>query len=265
MLEQIQYLLFIFAAGSTAGWGLEVIYRHFFPSIGQTKRWVNPGFLAGPCNPLYGTGLCAIYGMSYITFPGLDPDGFWTKALVLLIMTVAMTLVELVTGWIFILKMNVRLWDYSDNRYNWRGIICPLYTFFWGLICAIYYFIVHDFFLKILPTVVNYQFYLVAIIVYYSIFTIDLLYSFKILRAIRNLAREYNIIVLFNAFRSKLGDLRTELKEKSRFFHPMEIRTIPFREAFVRSNDAISFARWKERLARMRGRGNAGDSSENEM
>ena len=259
MFEQIQIVSFIFAVGSSSGWLLEVIYRHFVPSIGQTARWVNPGFLAGPCNPLYGTGLAALYGMSFITFPGLDPDGFWTKALVLLIMTAAMTVVELVTGWIFIIKMNVRLWDYSDNRFNYKGIICPLYTFFWVLICAIYYFFVHDFFMSFLPDIISTHYFALAMIIYYSIFCIDLLYSFKILRLIRNLAREYNIVVLFNTFRSKLGDLRTEFKEKSRFFRPMELKSISMREAFVRYKDAISFTRWKERLARIR-RGGSSDS-----
>lgn len=263
MFEQIQIVSFIFAAGSSAGWLLEVIYRHFFPSIGQTSRWVNPGFLAGPCNPLYGTGLAILYGLSFITFPGMDPDGFWTKVLVLLIMTAVMTVVELVTGWIFIIRMNVRLWDYSDNRFNYKGIICPLYTFFWGLICAIYYLFVHNFFLSFLPKIISTQYFALAMIIYYTIFAIDLLYSFKILRLIRNLAREYNIIVLFNIFRSKLGDLRGEFKEKSKFFRPMELKSISMREAFVRYKDAISFARWKERLARMRRGGHSdGDASE---
>lgn len=251
-MEQVQYILFIFAAGSTAGWGLEVIYRHFFPSIGQTKRWVNPGFLAGPCNPLYGTGLCAIYGMSFITFPGLDPEGWLTKALVILIMTIAMTLVELVTGWIFIIRMNVRLWDYTDNRFNYRGIICPLYSFFWGLIGGGYYLLLHKPMTEFLPRVVELRFFHIGLVIYYTIFFIDQLYSFKVLRMIRNFAREFHILVRFNTFRSKLGELRAELKEKNRFFMPMQINTVPMRDALVRYKDAISVARWKERIQRVK-------------
>ncbi len=253
-MELIKSVLFIFAAGSSAGWLLEVFYRHFFPSIGQTKRWVNPGFLAGPCNPLYGTGLSAIYLMSFIRFPGLDPDGFWTKFWVILIMTVVMTLVEFVTGWIFILRLNIRLWDYSDNSFNYRGIVCPLYSFFWGLIAGGYYLLLHKYMVKFLPIVINFHTFYILIIAYYSIFVIDLLYSFKILRLIRNLAREFNIIVLFNAFRDKLSDFRAERKEESRFFRPMELKTATLREAFVRYKDAISFSKMRARLSNLKNR-----------
>ena len=55
----------------------------------------------------------------------------------------AMTLVEFIAGSIFIRGMHVALWDYSDNRFNYQGIICPLYSFFWGVLGAGYYFLIH--------------------------------------------------------------------------------------------------------------------------
>ena len=94
-MDTIKSIAFIFIVGSTGGWVLEFFYRHFVPSIGQTKKWVNPGFLSGPWLPLYGTGLSCLYLMSFITFPGMDPEGWGTKVLVLLIMVVAMTIIEI--------------------------------------------------------------------------------------------------------------------------------------------------------------------------
>ena len=253
-METIKAISFIFIFGCVGGWCLEFIYRHFFPSIGQTKKWVNPGFLSGPWLPIYGVGLSCLYLMSFITFPGMDPEGWGTKSLVLLIMIAVMTLFELITGYIFILKLNIRLWDYTDNRFNYRGIICPLYTFFWGLICAIYYLLVHKPMLNILDTVTNLPGYTVAIIVFFTIFTLDFLHAAKILRLLKHLAKEYNIVVLFTAFRGKINEVRRESKEESHFFRPLELKSLSMRAFFIKYKDAFTFSKLRGKIAHMRDR-----------
>ena len=50
-------LVFLFMTGSLIGWVIEVIYRRLF----SQKHWVNPGYLTGPCLPLYGISLCMLY------------------------------------------------------------------------------------------------------------------------------------------------------------------------------------------------------------
>ena len=52
-------------------------------------------------------------------------------------------LIEYFAGLIFIKGMHVKLWDYSDEKFNIQGIICPKFTFFWYLLSAIYYFLIH--------------------------------------------------------------------------------------------------------------------------
>ena len=49
--------LYLFIIGSFIGWIGEVIFRRFF----SMKRWINPGFLKGPCLPLYGFGVCILH------------------------------------------------------------------------------------------------------------------------------------------------------------------------------------------------------------
>ena len=219
-MDTIKSIAFIFIVGSTGGWVLEFFYRHFVPSIGQTKKWVNPGFLSGPWLPLYGTGLSCLYLMSFITFPGMDPEGWGTKVLVLLIMVVAMTIIELITGYIFIIRLNMRLWDYTDNRFNFHGIICPLYTFFWGIICAIYYLIVHK----------------------------------PMLRLVKKLAKEYNIVVLFTAFRGKINEVRNASKEESHFFRPFELKSLSMRAFFIKYKDAFTFSKLRGKISDLKDR-----------
>ena len=47
-------------------------------------------------------------------------------------MAIAMTVIELIAGEIFIVKMHVKLWDYTGNKFNYKGIICPLYSLIWA-------------------------------------------------------------------------------------------------------------------------------------
>lgn len=58
-------ITFIFATGGICGWILKVFYRRFV----SQKHWVNPGFLVGPCLPLYGESLCILYFLA-----GLEDD-----------------------------------------------------------------------------------------------------------------------------------------------------------------------------------------------
>lgn len=81
--------------GSVGGWVLELFFRRIFSS----KKWINPGFLNGPYLPMYGCGTLLLYGACFIPLPR------WTLVLILI---VALTLLEYITGLIFIkgLKSN---------------------------------------------------------------------------------------------------------------------------------------------------------------
>ena len=253
-MELIKNLAFIFIFGCVGGWIIEFFYRHFFPSIGQTKKWVNPGFLRGPYLPLYGTGLCVLHVMSFITFPGMDPEGWGTKILVLLIMVATMTVIELITGYIFIIRLNMRLWDYTDNRFNFHGIICPLYTFFWGIICAIYYFIVHKPMLKVLDVVTNLPGYIFAIAAFFTVFVIDFLHAIKFLKLVKTLAKEYNVVVLFTAFRGKINEVRKSAKEEDHFFRPFELKSLSMRAFFAKYKDTFTFSKLRGKISDFRDR-----------
>ena len=59
-------------------------------------------------------------------------------------MGLIMTLIELIGGWIG-LKNNVKLWDYSDQWGNYKGIICPLFSAIWTAAGALYYYLSFQF------------------------------------------------------------------------------------------------------------------------
>lgn len=140
------FILFlcIFYIGSFGGFLIEIIYRRF-----AHKKWVNPGSLVGPYTPMYGFALMTLTGV-YLIFKNLEMNPF----VVILIMGVAMTLVELIGGFPYINKPN-KVWDYSKYWGNYKGIICPLFSFIWTVLSGIYYFFIGPFIINILSYIVD--------------------------------------------------------------------------------------------------------------
>lgn len=134
----------IFVIGCSFGWLLEVIFRRFCRSSNPEGRWINPGYLKGPWLPIYGFGLCTLYLLSGIENL-LSIGGILGKLILIIIMTFSVTLLELIAGFIYIDLLKTDLWDYSNEWGNFRGLICPRFAFFWGIICAIYVLFVHNF------------------------------------------------------------------------------------------------------------------------
>ena len=164
---------FLFAVGGVAGWIIEVIFRRFV----SQKHWVNPGFLTGPCLPLYGGSLCILYTLAELE-GAINIEPAWLeKILLFLLMAIAITLLEYAVGTIMISTIHIRLWDYSECFGNIRGIICPRFTFYWGLLSAGYYFLVHPHIMDALDWLSHNLTFSFAIGFFYGILVIDLAYS----------------------------------------------------------------------------------------
>ena len=133
---------FLFSMGSLMGWVLELFFRRFISTENPERSWINPGFLVGPYLPLYGFSLCVLYLMAQINIPFIENE-ILKKIVLFLVMSLAMTLIEYITGYIFIITMKVRLWDYTNNWGNIKGIVCPQFSFYWAVLGAVYYFLIH--------------------------------------------------------------------------------------------------------------------------
>ena len=51
-----------------------------------------------------------------------------------------MTLLELIAGLIFVKGFKVRLWDYTNDKGNFMGIICPKFSIIWILVSVLFYY-----------------------------------------------------------------------------------------------------------------------------
>ena len=134
-METLLEYLFVFCFCATGGWCIEVVYRGI-----RHRKVVNPGFLTGCCLPIYGMGGAVLYFLSGLKLRALPHEALRIAA-ILLMAIVIMTVIELIGGIIALKYFRIRLWDYSKEWMNFKGVICPKFSLFWGVICAIYYFL----------------------------------------------------------------------------------------------------------------------------
>lgn len=202
---------FLFFVGSVLGWCTEVVFRRLFTA----KKWINPGFLTGPYLPLYGFGLAGLFGISLI--PIDTGNAVWNAVIVILIMGVAMTLIEYVAGLIFIKGMKIRLWDYSDRKGNIQGIICPLFSFFWLLVSAFFYFVIYPFALDAVIWFVHNIAFAFVVGMFFGVLFTDLGHSLNLSAKIRSFAKKHEIVVSFEKLKESIkeGIERAGIKKAS--------------------------------------------------
>lgn len=113
-----QWLLFFYIY-CFLGWCWESCYVSV-----KKRKWVNRGFLNGPFLPIYGFGALAVL---IATLPVRS-----MPVLVYVFGMIGATLLELVTGICMESLFHVRYWDYSNQKFNYKGHICLGSSIAWG-------------------------------------------------------------------------------------------------------------------------------------
>ena len=127
-----QWLLFFFLY-CFLGWIWECLYVSAYE-----KKWINRGFLYGPLIPIYGFGAIIVF---LITLPVRD-----SIPMIFLAGMSCSTALEYGTGIVMQKLFHARYWDYSRNRFNLNGYICPFCSFGWGLFSVAQIKILHPLF-----------------------------------------------------------------------------------------------------------------------
>lgn len=211
-------MLYLFMIGSLGGWVIELFFRRFV----SAKKWINPGFLVGPILPLYGFGLTGMYVATYFLDKIAIENVYLKCIMITLILGILMTLIEYITGLIFIKKMNIKLWDYSDRPLNIQGIICPLFSFFWLVICAVYYLFVHKYVQGIINDINGFKYSLFFIGFFYGVLFVDIVYSFDISSKISKAAKDLNIVVKYEHLKVSISEQMKALKKRASFIFPFK-------------------------------------------
>lgn len=200
MINKFFELLFLFLFGSLIGYILEFFYRNLID-----KEYINPGFLKGPYIPIYGFGLILLNLFSYFSF------NLFYK---IILFGIVATLIELLTGLFFLKFFKLKLWDYSYLKFNYKGIIAPLFSIYWILLSLFYYLFLHPLMNLILNYIFSNQFLLFLGGIIFGILLIDFGIAFNLSYKIRKLllnTKVKRINLSFSEFRKRT---KIELNEK---------------------------------------------------
>ena len=74
-------------------------------------------------------GTC--FTVLYRLFQKMRFCSLWYKCLT---GSMVITAIELMAGYLFNIRMKLQVWDYSRQPLNFCGQVCPLYSFFWGIL-----------------------------------------------------------------------------------------------------------------------------------
>ena len=165
----------LFVIGSVIGYIIEVFYRRLV----TRKKWTNPGLMIGPYLPIYGFGTIILYQISSIDFSRLNVPKPFELMVVALTFLVLLSVLELVSGYIIFKAFNLRLWDYSNNKFNYKGLICARYSIYWMLVGITYYFALHPLFTFLTNLTQNSFLFQIVIFMFLALIIVDALNKFK--------------------------------------------------------------------------------------
>lgn len=213
-------LAFLFFIGSVSGWVLELFFRRFACKENTEHKWINPGFCTGPYLPLYGVGLCILYLIASSEQFIKSGNSAVHKILLFILMAALMTLLEYIAGLISLKVSSVRLWDYSNEKWNIKGIICPKFSLCWALLGGFYYFALHpgiNLCVHWLSQNLAFSFF---IGLFFGFFIIDLCKSFSLVAKLKKYADENNLIIRYEQIKLQIRKSSEKSFEKYRFFRP---------------------------------------------
>jgi uncharacterized membrane protein len=134
-------MLFLFlAVYSFLGWIAEVLYV-----LVRERSLQNRGFLTGPFVPIYGFGAIALI---LLVLPYID------NPFVVFIASVLITsILEFVTHLVLDKLFHIKLWDYSNRRFNLQGRICLENSLLFGMLGLLLIYVLHPAVVRLLVAI----------------------------------------------------------------------------------------------------------------
>ena len=186
----------LFVFGSVVGYIIELFFRRF---VSQHK-WMNPGFLVGPYLPIYGFGVLGLYGLSELfnIIPKDNMDAWLVIILQILAIGIILTVLELIAGLIFTKWFKLKLWDYSNRKWNFKGVICPLFSLIWTIIGSIYFFFIHQYLKDGVEFLANNTIYFFFTGLVLGMILVDFAYSIHLATLVRKTIQNKKTVVNFD-------------------------------------------------------------------
>ena len=118
------FYLTIFIIGGLFGWLIDSSYRTWYEGKYSPNTWI-PFF-----SPIYASATVLLY--VFFTF---SPNLFFFHVIVGSIIVIFL---EMMSGIIAFKFLKKKFWDYSNNKYNFYGLIDAKHSFYWLLLVSLY-------------------------------------------------------------------------------------------------------------------------------
>lgn len=211
-MDLILKILFIFMLFSIIGWLIEFIFRSI-----KKKRLINPGFMLGITLPIYGFGGVVLYVLWSITITNI----IWIDIILISVISlIILSTIEYIGGYIALNYYNNRLWDYSNYKYNYKGLICPMFSLLWGIFSLMFYFLIMPWLPQVL-IVLETDVWLSYVLGFsYGLFIIDLIYSLDLMNVIKGYAKELDVILNLQILKDDAYNYNNTLTAKYKRMKP---------------------------------------------
>ena len=230
-------LAFLFFVGSVLGWWMEFGFRNLISHKGPRGRiFINPGFCKGPWLPIYGIGLMVMFVISYYM---TSVYGTAWVSLIVLGIGLAMTLIELIGGWLLLHLLNMRLWDYRHFKGNIGGYICPQFSLIWTALGALYYLLIHPAAIDGLMWLSQHLAFSFVIGMFFGLFLPDALASASDAAVIREFGRDEAVVVKYEELKELVQEHRVENNRKARFFNQLRNEDTALRAFLIAHKDSM--------------------------
>lgn len=164
----------------------------------RTGHPVNRGFMRAPFLPLYGSGAMLLLIIS-------RPFGD-NVVLIFISGCIGATLLELFTGMVMEHLFKIKYWDYSNQRFNFKGHICLTSTIAWGFLTLLLTRVLHapvEYFVLGLPEIIKD----VSVLVLTVTLTWDFALSFRAALDLRD------VLIKLEEAKEELEELQERMKE----------------------------------------------------
>ena len=115
------------------GWIIENIFSYYIHGYFQKD-----GFLKGPFKPMYAIAMAWILEL-YRIVPNI--------IFLIVISFIIPTSVEYITGFMMRKFFYKDYWDYTEEKYNYQGIICLRFSLIWVILSVIDVKVIHPYFI----------------------------------------------------------------------------------------------------------------------
>ena len=125
---------------SFTGWIIETIYMSVCHG-----HLVKRGFLIGP--------FCIVYGFSALALVYILGRLKRHVTLVFIFGTLISTVAELIAGLLLKYAFHISLWNYSQQPFNYEGIICLRNSILWGILAVMIIYLIHPTLVKFIADI----------------------------------------------------------------------------------------------------------------